>query len=339
MSRFITGATRNAFQRRVVCAAALLAATLFAGAANQVYGQDDADVITVSHSQGETVVARNPETVLTFDLATLSTLDVLGIEVAGVPETGLPESLAHYSDTPKIGSLFEPDYEAVNAADPDLVIVAGRSAAVYPQLAEMAPTIDLTVSADDFLAGQKRNAEIIGQIFGMEEQVEALWADIEAKIEAVRARAAEAGTAMIVMTSGGEVTAYGSGSRFGWIHDELGFTPVIEDIQEATHGEAISFEFILEANPDWLIVIDRDAAIGQQAEAAAQILDNELVAQTTAWSSGQVIYLDSANWYLVSGGLGTLDDMIADIAIPLGVDIESAPEPEATAEPAAESGE
>ena len=34
-------------------------------------------------------------------------------------------------------------------------------------------------------------------------------------------------------------------------------------IQADTHGQQISFEYILEKNPDWLFVIDRDAGIGR----------------------------------------------------------------------------
>ena len=281
---------------------------------------NEAGEIVVAHNQGETVLAGVPETVLTFELASLSTLHTLGVPVAGVPEFAMPEWLSQYTgdDYIKVGSLFEPDYETVAAAEADLVIVAGRSAAVYPQLSEIAPTIDLTVDNSNFLASQQRNAETLGQIFGLEAEVAAAWENIETQLAAVRAQTAEAGTALIVMVNGGELNAYGLGSRFGWIHADLGFTPVIENIEEATHGEAISSEFILEANPDWLIVLDRDAAVGEQGAGAAAVLDNELVAQTTAWSNGQVIYIDPIDWYIVAGGLGTVENMIEDIAVGLG---------------------
>lgn len=291
-----------------------------------IVSAQDADEITITHAQGETVVPLNPETVLTFDLASLSTLHALGVEVAGVPDFALPETLEQYAsdDYLKIGSLFEPDYEAVAAADADLIIVAARSAAVYPELSAIAPTIDLTADNSDFLASNFHNAEILGQIFGKEEEAAALIEEITASVEVVQEAAAEAGTALIVMVSGGEVTAYGTGSRFGWIHDELGFTPVIEDIEEATHGEAISFEFILEANPDWLIVIDRDVAVGEDSEAAVSVLDNELVAQTTAWQNEQVINLTPSNWYIVMGGLGAIQEMVDEVGIALGVVTEEA---------------
>ncbi|MBE2183162.1 MAG: siderophore ABC transporter substrate-binding protein [Anaerolineae bacterium] len=309
-------------------AAALLALmALLVSGLGLVGAQDSADEITVIHAQGETVVSLNPETVLTFDLASLSTLHALGVEVAGVPDFAFPETLEQYAsdDYLKIGSLFEPDYEAIAAADPDLIIVSARTAAVYPELAAIAPTIDLTIDNTDFLASNFHNAEILGEIFGLEEEVAALQEEILASVEAVQEATAEAGTALIVMISGGEVNAYGVGSRFGWIHDDLGFAPVIEDIEAATHGEAISFEFILEANPDWLIVLDRDVAVGEEGTAALNVLDNELVAQTTAWQNEQVINLNPSNWYIVSGGLGALQEMVDEVGIAMGViEVEAA---------------
>src|SRR5690606_17659545 len=101
-----------------------------------------------------------------------------------------------------------------------------------------------------------------------------------------------------------------------------------------------------EANPDWLIVVDRDVAVGEEADAAAQTLDNELVAQTTAWATGQVIYLNPSNWYVVMGGLGAIQEMVDEVnaALPeletddadaAADDAEADGEPAATATPEA----
>lgn len=272
--------------------------------------------VTVTHAQGETTVPVNPETVITLDLASLDTLDQLGVQVDGLPKgSTLPPDFAAFASDEYLdaGTLQEPDYEAIAAADPDLIIVAGRSAATLPQLSEIAPTIDLSTDATDFLGSVRGNAETLGRIFGKEAEAESLLATLDSDIEATREAAADAGTGLIVMTNGGEVTAYGPGSRFGFLHDVLGLTPAVEDVEAATHGEAVSFEFIAEANPDWLFVVDRDAAIGSGGAAAAQVLDNPLVAGTTAWSSDQVVYVDSADWYITSGGLGTLDQILDQV--------------------------
>ena len=72
-------------------------------------------------------------------------------------------------------------------------------------------------------------------------------------------------------------------------------------------------EFIGEANPDLLFVIDRDSAIGESGESAKQVLDNALVNGTTAAKEGGIVYLDPATWYLTSNGLPSLESMITSV--------------------------
>ncbi|MEQ9635670.1 MAG: ABC transporter substrate-binding protein [Devosia marina] len=274
-----------------------------------------AQEFTVTHAQGETTLPGVPQKVVSFDFAAIETLEAIGVNIAGLPGSNLPAHLGKYAsdDYAKVGSLFEPDYEALAALEPDLIIVAGRSSGAYKELAKIAPTVDLSNDWADFYGSIQANADIVGQLFDKEAEIDALQAETDAKVEAAKAAAADAGKGLIVLTSGAEVSAYGPGSRFGFIHDTLGVAPVIEDVEAATHGDAISFEFILEANPDMLFVIDRDAATGSGA--AAAILDNELVAETTAWKNGDVVYIDPVRAYIVNGGLisfGIMADQVAE---------------------------
>lgn len=273
-----------------------------------VAGAAVAQEISIKHTQGELTLPAVPKKVLVFDLASLDTLDALGVEVAGVPTLKFPPSLSKYADASytKIGSLFEPDFEAVNAADADLIIVGGRSSAKYAELAKIAPTIDLTVNAQDYIGSARSNVETLGRIFGKEAEAAAQLAALDKSIADVREAASSAGKGLLILTTGGKMSAYGPGSRFGVLHSEYGVTPAREGLNTANHGQAISFEFILETNPDWLFVIDRDSAIGREGVSAAKFLDNELVGQTTAWKTGQVVYLNPVNWYLVGGGITAL---------------------------------
>lgn len=267
-----------------------------------------AQEIVVKHTQGETKLPAVPRKVLVFDVASLDALDALGVDVAGVPSFKFPPSLAKYEGAgyTKIGSLFEPDFEAVNAAGADLIIVGGRSSAKYAELAKIAPTIDLTVNAQDYIGSVRGNVETLGRIFGKEAEAAAQLAELDKSIADVREAAAGAGKGLLILTTGGKMSAYGPGSRFGVLHSDYGVKPAREDLKAANHGQAVSFEFILETNPDWLFVIDRDSAIGREGVSAKQFLDNELVGQTTAWKTGQVVYLDPVNWYLVGGGINAL---------------------------------
>lgn len=267
-----------------------------------------ADAVTITHDQGTTEVPAAPKRVVVFDMPVLDTLNVLEVAVSGVPGGVKPEHLEHYNADAyaKVGTLFEPDYEAVNALAPDLIIVGGRSAPKYKDLSRIAPTIDLSISPESFLDDALGNARTLGRIFGKEEAVEQRITALTDSMAALRATAAEAGKGMLILTTGGRMSAFGPGSRFGLLHDGFGVKPANPNLDIGLHGQAISFEFILETNPDWLFVLDRDAAIGREGQPARQFLDNEIVRQTSAWRKGQVVYLNGGNWYLSGGGLRAL---------------------------------
>ncbi|RDV08413.1 iron ABC transporter substrate-binding protein [Arthrobacter sp. RT-1] len=296
--------------------AALLTVTACGGSATATPAEEAA-TITVEHAQGSTAdVPVNPEKVFTFDLGVLDTLDALGVEPAGVPEAQYPEALSKYSDAKytKIGSVKEPDFEAVSAGDPDLIIISGRTAGAYEELSKIAPTIDLSIDAANPMESFKTQAQKLGTIFDKSAEVEEQLAAVDATVSETKAKAANAGKGLIVLTSGGEVTAYGAGSRFGIIHDVLG-VPTAADVKvDGSHGEAISFEYIKQANPDILYVINRDSAVGAEASAANPILDNELVQSTNAARNNKVISLDPMGWYVVGYGLNNVKAMVDAVA-------------------------
>lgn len=270
----------------------------------------------VAHPQGRTAVPLNPGRVIVFDLSTLDNLAALGVEaVIGVPQVTFPAKLSQFSDKryAPVGSLFEPDYEAVNALKPDLIIVGGRSSAKYAQLAAIAPTIDVPTTPDQPIEGAISNVEQLGMIFGKEERARQLATGLRDAVQQLKVKTASRGKGLIVMVAGGKLGAYGPGSRFGVIHSGFGVPVAVEGLSTSLHGEAVGFEFILKTNPDWLFVIDRDAAIGRTG-AARQVLDNPLVRSTRAWRSGQVVYLDPVNWYLIGDGIQALTQMTAQIS-------------------------
>src|SRR5919202_2222077 len=246
----------------------------------------------------------------------LTVATAFAVSACGGPEATYPESLAQYSEDEyaKVGSLFEPDYEAVNALEPDLIVVGGRSAAGYPEIAEIAPTIDLTVDNQDVLASFEERVTTLAEVFGQQDAVADRLAALDQRVAEVKAAAEGAGDALFVMTNAGEVSAYGPDTRFGLVYDDLGLTPTDEGLTAADHGDAVSFEYIAEQDPDILLVLDRDAAIGESGQAAQQVLDNELVRGTTAWQGDDVHYLDSSVWYIAPNGLPSVEQMVEEVA-------------------------
>jgi iron complex transport system substrate-binding protein len=269
----------------------------------------------VKHAQGETNIDGVPQKIVVFDLAAVDTLDVLGVAVDGMPTGILPPYLQKYADSSitDVGTMFEPDFEAVASMEPDLIIVGGRSAPKYAELSKLAPTIDLTVDRTNFFTSAKQNAVTLGEIFGKQTEAAAAVAALDTSLAGLRASAEDAGKVLVMITTGGRMSAHGPGSRFDVIFSDYGFKPAVDGLDTGTHGQAISNEFILETNPDWMFVVDRDAAIGREGTAAKQMLDNELVNQTTAWQKNQVVYLDPVSWYLVGGGLTAMNISIDQI--------------------------
>ncbi|WP_455465752.1 siderophore ABC transporter substrate-binding protein [Bartonella sp. B39] len=272
--------------------------------------------ITINHVSGTTSVPTSPQKVVVFDLASLDNMNRLGIKaIAGVPEGKKPTYLQQFDDAKyeKIGTLFEPDYEKIAALQPNLIIISSRTQTKYKDLSKIAPTIDLTVRNENSLEDIKRNVSILGKIFGKEKEAEKEIAKLDESLAKVRESTKGKGTGLILMTSGGKISALGQKSRFDILHSSFGIAPATDKLTVQKHGQPVSPEFVFETNPDWLLVIDRDAAIGREGQSAEQLLDNELVKRTTAGKKGQIIYLDSWSWYRASGGLTGLNETVKQI--------------------------
>jgi iron complex transport system substrate-binding protein len=264
-----------------------------------------AQEITVTHAQGETTLPGVPAKVLTQDWAAFDDLNALGIEVAGVPSSNAPSYLADKipADAIQIGSLFEPDFEAIAAAGADVYFVAARSASAMETSRDILPTIDLSVNNGSIIEGLKTNMTLLGEVFGAEDKAAELNAAIDAKIAEVQAAAEGKGTALVLVTNAGKLGVYGPDSRVSWIYNEAGMASALDSVKDGDHGgDAVSFEFLLEVNPDWVFVVDRDAGVGESAAAAEALLDNELFNQTTAAKEGQIVYLDPQASYITMHG-------------------------------------
>jgi iron complex transport system substrate-binding protein len=107
--------------------------------------------------------------------------------------------------------------------------------------------------------------------------------------------------ALVVLANDGSLSAYGRVSRFGIVHNTLGFKEADENIEEATHGMSITYEYILEKNPENLYVIDRAAVVGGETDASAA-MDNDIIKETEAFKNGKIHYLNPEVWYITSGG-------------------------------------
>lgn len=259
--------------------------------------------INVPTARGAADVPHNPDRVVVLDVAAADTIDALGVEIDGTLEFLYVDYLDELQKSAAdVGTFFEPDIEAIHALKPELIVLGGRNSDQLKDMSRLAPTVDMTIGLDTVDEAFLR-LETYGKIFGREEAAADLKSELETALAEAKAAAKGKGSALIVMTNGPKISVYGRSGRFGWLHDVVGLEESALEVSASNHGESISFEFIKEKNPDWLIVIDRLAAIGRPSEGSAATLDNVLVHDTTAWSKGQVIYLNGADSYIANGGV------------------------------------
>lgn len=265
-------------------------------------------------------VPYNPQRLAVLDMASLDILDALGLgdRVVGTADTSL-DYLQQYTggSIANLGTIKEADLEAVMASEPDVIFIGGRLASSYDSLSEIAPVVYLATDPETgVVESVRKNASIIASIFGMESRVEALMAGFDARINALSAFSSGK-TAIVGMSTSGGFNVLGSDGRCSLISREAGFENIGVDAaaDTSTHGNEASFEFVVEKNPDYIFVMDRDAAIQTDgAQLAQEIMENELVMGTDAYKNGNIVYLaHPAVWYTAEGGITALDIMLQDL--------------------------
>ena len=269
----------------------------------------------------ELTVPANPKRIAILDMASLDILNSLGVSdrVVGSATTKLPylSDIVNAEDVANLGTIKEADLEAVMACEPDVIFIGGRLSKNYDALSEIAPVVYLSTDSElGVVESVRKNAGIVASMFGLEDKVDELMSGFDARI-ATLAEAAKDKTAIVGMCTSGSFNVMCNDGRCSIIGREIGFENVGVDanIDTATHGNEASFEFVVKQNPQYIFVLDRDAAINVEgAQLARDIMENELVMGLDAYQEGHVVYLaNPAVWYTAEGGVTALDIMLSDI--------------------------
>ena len=275
-----------------------------------------AQAATLHSAQGDVEITQVPQRIAVYDIGVLDSLVALGLgdKIVAVPNDTYTAQF-ELAQAKKVGTLFEPDLEALNAAQPDLVIVAVRSAGKLDDVKKVANAVDLTLKGENLYQEGLARLANLGEVFDKKEQAQALVDELNALRDEVKPLAAGKGKVLSILVNGPKIALYGPSSRAGWLAAELDLNLVQNEKMVGRHGEPVSFEYIAAENPDWIIALDRLASIGEAGDSAKQTLDNELVHGTTAWKNGHIIYPDTRNLYINIGGpsglKGTLNELKA----------------------------
>lgn len=266
--------------------------------------------VEVTDIYGTVTVPVNPKNVVALDNRTFETLADWGIELAAVPKGVMPADSIYVNDASvqDIGSHNDPNLEIIAAVDPELVIIGQRFGSFYEDIKALVPNaavinlnFDVSTEAeapgDSLVNGLKNSTLALGQIFDKNAEAAQLITDFDNSIEDVKSAYNGTDTIMSVVVSGGEIgfSAPHSGRVWGPMYEVFGWASALEvDGSSSDHqGDDISVEAIAQSNPDWIFVLDRDAAVSSTEDAvpAQDVINNSPALQnTTAITKGQIVY-------------------------------------------------
>lgn len=268
-------------------------------------GSSDGTTVEIEDNLGTQKVPVPPQSVVATDNRTFETLADWGVTLSAAARTLMPATnpLKDDESIVDLGNHREPNLEAVVAVEPDLIINGQRFAQYHDDFVKYAPdavVLELDPREDQPFADElKRQVSVLGEIFDKQSEAEALGADLDAAMERVKSAYDGSSTVMAVNTSGGEIgyIAPGVGRTLGWTFEALGLVPAleVEGASDDHQGDDISVEAIADSNPDWILVMDRDAAVSAddpEYKPANELLDSsEALAGVTAVAEGNIVYM------------------------------------------------
>ncbi|TWD74979.1 iron complex transport system substrate-binding protein [Kribbella amoyensis] len=240
---------------------------------------------TVEHAMGTTEIPAKPKRVVALDASFVDATLILDTPVVGYTDYRtingqLPDYLGedrteYGSDAKAVGTLAEPNLEAIAAQDPDLIISAKvRHEKLYEQLSKIAPTVMSETTGPTW----KDNIRLAAKALGQEELAEQELTSYEAAAKtvgtAINAKANNP-TISVVRFVDGPTRLYQNGSFSGIVLKDAGLKrPKSQDAPG--FSAEISAERIKDADADAIFVTVYADEKGLSAKTAEQFKANPL---------------------------------------------------------------
>jgi len=228
--------------------------------------------------------------------------------VEAIPGEGFPDYLAEAAEGVEIvGSIEQPDLEAIAALEPDLILSSKvRHEAIYDQLSQIAPT----VFTEDIGVAWKENFPLHAEALDKVEEGESLTAEYEAEIAAFKEDMGDAladTRVSVVRSVGDEVRVYLNANFIGTVLKDLGLPrPRAQDVDD----------FSLTATLENLDAVDGDVMFLSRYGPDHPILDRLM--KSPLWdrlgvvAAGRVFEVPDDLWFLGLGNLAARE-VIADL--------------------------
>lgn len=301
--------------------ALVLTACADAGADNDGGNSGDGEAaasggLEIEDDYGTHTLPEDIESVGAFDNRSFRTLEEFGVDLSVAARSLMDAEVHGYAEDEEIldtGNHREPDFEQIVAAEPDLVINGQRYGQYHGDIEELLDDDavilefgeqDLSEDPSAFADGLIEKTEKLGEVFGAEDEAQRLVDDFQEEIDRVASGLSDDASHMGLMTSGGDLgyLAPGEGRTLGPLFELFDLEPALsQEVEDDAHADEISVEAIAEANPDWLLVTDRDARLeseGEEYQPAEELIEeNPALQEVTAVQEGNIVYT-SAEMYL-----------------------------------------
>ncbi len=189
---------------------------------------------TVTHAMGETTIRSRPERVVVLDTGELDSVTALGVTPAGAVRAPVDDGLLDYlqgqtQGTQLVGTIAEPDLEAIARLNPDLILSSKlRHEGIYGQLSQIAPT----VFTERVGVVWKENLRLHAEALGEEEQAAQMLADYEQRAKELGERVGDTAVSMVRFLPD-EIRLYQKASFIGTILSDMGLPrPPSQDAAE-----------------------------------------------------------------------------------------------------------
>jgi iron complex transport system substrate-binding protein len=203
---------------------------------------------------GETEIPARPERVVVLDTGELDSVLSLGVVPVGAVTTDVSSGFLSYlaegaADVDQVGTIGEPNLEAIAALQPDLILSNQvRHAEIYDQLSQIAPT----VFAEKVGAAWKDNFGLAAEALGLEvEGADALTEYETAAAELGEAIGDPAGTTVSALRFvQGTIRVYTPASFIGTVLSDIGLDQLELPVQDVPTFAELSAEELTLADAD-----------------------------------------------------------------------------------------
>lgn len=269
----------------------------------------------VQHLTGQSEVRLRPARIVALHNSYTEALIGLGIVPAGAverPQGAAAQLKDALLTTPSVGDQSSPDYEAILALQPDLILSVGEvHGQNYELLSAIAPTIVLREPDKDWRDWLKALAVVLGREMQADTRITAYDQRVAKIRETLKAQYSTE-TVLLLRVRQKDIRIYGAGRRSGPVlYEELQLKPH-RLVPLDKNYEAISNELIGQLDADRIFLMVEDAG------RLGSIEKSQLWKSLPAVRAGHVYKVNIEPWNQSSGPLSS-GIIIDDVAAAFGI--------------------